>query len=277
MPETPCLFRNQTAVFLKCSEIDCALESVKKPRTAGLCGQVAGACDCGLLSCALIEWVNKGLKPPKQGMVRRKKLIPKDSFLHRRSSIHTDFSHSRKRRNVRFKGLRRVHTPPQPLTAHTPAHTAKHGAFRTGALSLPSVHFARFGNPARPGIRTANFAAFGPWSDVFPKNAESLRNSDALMRVAVSRRRGPAGLRDPIAVSLTAPMGFAVLSGHDNSMQRKILAGFTRWSVPCVLPLAAVPLLCPQHPSAADKTGRWKTGWAGSCRADFRFACARPA
>ena len=31
---------------------------------------------------------------------------------------------------------------------------------------------------------------------VLPKNAESLRNSDALMRVAVPRRRGPAGLRD---------------------------------------------------------------------------------
>ena len=29
-----------------------------------------------------------------------------------------------------------------------------------------------------------------------PKNAESLRDSDALMRVAVPRRRGPAGLRD---------------------------------------------------------------------------------
>ena len=30
---------------------------------------------------------------------------------------------------------------------------------------------------------------------VLPKNAESLRDSDALMRVAVPRRRGPAGLR----------------------------------------------------------------------------------
>ena len=169
------------------------------------------------------------------------------------------------------------YTPPQPLTAHTPAHTAKHGAFWMGVVSLPSERFARFGNPAWPGVRTAYFAAFGPWSGVFPKSAESLRNSDALMRVAVTRRRGPAGLRDPIAVSLTAPMGFAVLSGHDNSTQRKILAGFTRWSAPCVLPLAAAPLLCPQHPSAADKTGRWKTGSAGSCRADFRFACARPA
>ena len=35
--------------------------------------------------------------------------------------------------------------------------------------------------------------------EVLPKNAESLRNSDALMRVAVPRRRGPAGLRDLFA------------------------------------------------------------------------------
>ena len=166
---------------------------------------------------------------------------------------------------------------PSPTGSHTAAYTAKQGRFGRGVVSLPSERFARFGNPVGPGIRTAYFAAFWPWSGVFPKNAESLRDSDAFMRVAVPRRRGPAGLRDPIAVSLTAPMGFAVLSGHDNSMQRKMLAGFTRWSAPCVLPLAAVPLLCPQHPSAADKTGRWKTGSAGSCRADFRFACARPA
>ena len=31
--------------------------------------------------------------------------------------------------------------------------------------------------------------------EVLSKNAESLRDSDALMRVAVPRRRGPAGLR----------------------------------------------------------------------------------
>ena len=92
-----------------------------------------------------------------------------------------------------------------------------------GALSLPSERFARFGNPVGPGVRTAYFAAFGPWSDVLPKSAESLRNSDALMRVAVPRRRGPAGLRDPVAVSLTALMGFTVLVAHDNSTQRTYL------------------------------------------------------
>ena len=63
-------------------------------------------------------------------------------------------------------------------------------------VSLPSERFTRFGNPAWPGGRTANFAAFGAWSGVLLKDTESLRNSDALMRVAVPRRRGPAGLRD---------------------------------------------------------------------------------
>ncbi len=85
------------------------------------------------LSCAFIERVNKGRNPPKWGMAGREAPIPKGSVSHRRSGIHRDFSHiAHKRRNVRFKRLRRVHTPPQPLTAHTAAHTPKHGAFRTG-------------------------------------------------------------------------------------------------------------------------------------------------
>ena len=80
---------------------------------------------------------------------------------------------------------------PLPTGSHTAAHRAKRGAFRTGPLSLPSERFTRFGNPARPGGRTANFAAFGAWSWVLPKNAESLRNSDALMRVAIPQASRP--------------------------------------------------------------------------------------
>ena len=81
------------------------------------------------------------------------------------------------------------------------AHNGSHGetgVFWMGVVSLPSDRFARIGNLAWPGGRTANFAAFGSWPGVLPKNAESLRNSDALMRVAVPRRRGPAGLRDSV-------------------------------------------------------------------------------
>ena len=79
------------------------------------------------------------------------------------------------------------------------AHNGSHG--ETGGISdgggiTTLGPFRTFTNIPGPGIRTAYFAAFGSWPGVLSKNAESLRNSDALMRVAVPRRRGPAGLRD---------------------------------------------------------------------------------
>ena len=80
--------------------------------------------------------------------------------------------------------------------SHTRAHTPKLGAFRMRVVSLPSERSTRFGNPAWPDARTAYFAVLGSWPGMLQKNAESLRDSDALMRVAAPRRRGPAGLRD---------------------------------------------------------------------------------
>ena len=71
------------------------------------------------------------------------------------------------------------------------AHTAKQGVFQMGVVSLSSERSTRFGNPTWPGFKTAYFAAFGPWSGVLSKNTESLRNSDALMRVAVPKASRP--------------------------------------------------------------------------------------
>ena len=105
------------------------------------------------------------------------------------------FSLSHKWPTFAFAAKAGTHLP-SPTGSHTAAYTAKQGRFGRGVVSLPSERFARSGNPAWPGVRTANFAAFGSWSGVLPMNVESLRNSDALMRVAVPRRRGPAGLRD---------------------------------------------------------------------------------
>ena len=51
---------------------------------------------------------------------------------------------------------------PLPTGSHTAAYTPKQGLFRMGALLLPSERFTHFGNPAWPGVRTANFAAFAP-------------------------------------------------------------------------------------------------------------------
>ena len=69
----------------------------------------------------------------------------------------------------------------------TQGHTRRNrGRFGWGWYHYPrSVpHVSRTSLRGR-GIRTASFAAFGAWSWVLPKNAESLRDSDALMRVAV--------------------------------------------------------------------------------------------
>ena len=74
--------------------------------------------------------------------------------------------------------------------AHKRLH-AETGGVSDGVLLLPSDCFTRFGNPAWPGGRTANFAAFGSWSEALLKDTKSLRNSDALMRVAVPKASRP--------------------------------------------------------------------------------------
>ena len=70
---------------------------------------------------------------------------------------------------------------------------AESRVFQMGEVSLPSERFTRFGNPAWPGGRTANFAAFGPWLGALPKNAESLRNSDAHDACRCSEASRPRG------------------------------------------------------------------------------------
>ena len=85
------------------------------------------------------------------------------------------------------------------------AHSGLHGetgAFRMGVVSLPSERSARSQtSPARVSERRT-LPLWDLGREVLSKNAESLRNSDALMRVAVPRRRGPAGLRDLFATWL---------------------------------------------------------------------------
>ena len=82
--------------------------------------------------------------------------------------------------------------------AHKGTHAETGGVSDGGGITTLGA-FRTFTNIPGPGIRTANFAAFGSWSEALLKDAESLRDSDALMRVAVPRRRGPAGLRDLFA------------------------------------------------------------------------------
>ena len=83
--------------------------------------------------------------------------------------------------------------------AHSGLHAETGGVSDGGGITTLRA-FRTFTNIPGPGIRTASFAAFGSWSETLLKNAESLRSSDAHERVAVPRRRGPAGLRDLFAI-----------------------------------------------------------------------------
>ncbi len=109
------------------------------------------------------------------------------------------FSLSHKRPTFAFTGESGYTLGFRRRIAHNGPHGETGGVSDGGGITTLGA-FRTFTNIPGPGIRTASFAAFGAWSGVLPKNAESLRNSDALMRVAVPRRRGPAGLRDPVAI-----------------------------------------------------------------------------
>ena len=108
------------------------------------------------------------------------------------------FSLSHKRPTFAFTGESGYTLGFRRRIAHSGLHAETGGVSDGGGITTLGA-FRTFTNIPGPDIRMASFAAFGAWSGVLPKNAESLRDSDALMRVAVPRRRGPAGLRDLFA------------------------------------------------------------------------------
>ena len=69
-------------------------------------------------------------------------------------------------------------------------HGETQGVLDGGAITTLDTS-CTFTNIPGPGVRTAYFAAFGSWSGVLSKDAESLRDSDALMRVAVPKASRP--------------------------------------------------------------------------------------
>ena len=94
------------------------------------------------------------------------------------------FNFSHKRSTFAFTGESGYTLGFRRRIAHSGLHGETGGVSDGGGITTLGA-FRTFTNIPGPGIRTANFAAFGPWSGVLPKNAESLRDSDVLMRVAV--------------------------------------------------------------------------------------------
>ena len=104
--------------------------------------------------------------------------------------------------HVCFHGRRRAHTRPCSKD-RTQRHTRRNtGRFGWGRYyyprSVPHVSETLRGR----GLKRQTLPLLGLGREVLSKNAESLRDSDALMRVAVPRRRGPVWLRDPVSALL---------------------------------------------------------------------------
>ena len=117
------------------------------------------------------------------------------------TTFHRVFNFSHKWLTVAFASKTGYTLPIANRIAHKGLH-AETGSISDGSGIITLDTSCTFTNIPGPGIRTADFAAFGPWLGVLQKDAENLRNSDVLMRVAVPRRRGPAGLRDPVSTLL---------------------------------------------------------------------------
>ena len=100
------------------------------------------------------------------------------------------FSLSHKRPTFAFTGESGYTLGFRRRIAHSGLHAETGGVSDGGGITTLGA-FRTFTNIPGPGIRTASFAAFGSWSETLLKNAESLRSSDALMRVAAPKASRP--------------------------------------------------------------------------------------
>ena len=181
--------------------LDCGFKTSESPALRGFVGGPRALATAALYLVLKSNGLRHSKKPPVKfgfslkivpATIAKKlplQLRPKPLFI-------AFFSLSHKRPTFAFTGESGYTLGFRRRIAHSGLHAETGGVSDGGGITTLGA-FRTFTNIPGPGIRTASFAAFGPWSWVLPKNAESLRNSDALMRVAVPRRRGPAGLRDP--------------------------------------------------------------------------------
>ncbi len=99
--------------------------------------------------------------------------------------------------HVCFHSRKRVHTRLRQQD-RTQRHTRRNRGVSDGGAITTLGAVTRFGNPAWPGVRTANFAAFGSWPEVLRRTQ---RACGTAMRLCASLSRGVA-----------APLGCVIFS-----------------------------------------------------------------
>ena len=141
----------------------------------------------------------------------------------RKNPLQSGFkSRSHKRRNVHFKGLRRVHAPPQPLNAHTAAHRAKQGRFERGWYHYPRT-VLRGLETLRGRVSERHTLPFCAREECVGKKQRAFWTSTHALCVDVQRRRGPVGTRSPATGSCAALVSFAVRYHCDEGQREKFV------------------------------------------------------
>ena len=183
-----------------------------KPRTAGLCGRAAGACDCGPLSVLKSNGLRHSKSPPVKFSFSlkivpatiAKKLPPQRCF---KPLFIPIFNFSRKRPTFAFTSESGYTLGSRRKIAHSGSHGETGGISDGGGITTLGS-FRTFTNIPGPGVRTAYFAALGSW----PGGALEERRKPSGQRCAYARRCSEAS-RPRWAALLCLQLGdVAVLS-----------------------------------------------------------------
>ena len=175
-------------------------QNLGKPRTVGLCGWAAGACDCGPLSSAFIERPSPLRKPSCKVRLfaqnRSRKYRPKVTVTTLFPTVpHRVFNFSHKRPTFAFTGESGYTHSAFREGSHTRAYTAKQVVFRMGALSLPSDCFTRSQtSPGRVSERQT-LPLWGLGQGCSRRTQKACGTAMCLCASLFRRRRGPARLR----------------------------------------------------------------------------------
>ena len=181
-------------------------QNLGKPRTAGLCGRAAGACDCGPLSCTKIERPSPLEKPSckvrlfaqNRSRKYRQKVTAITLF---QTASHHDFQLRSQTAHVCLHGRKRVHTRLRSKDRTQRPTRRNRGAFRIGCYhyprNVPHVH-----EHPRAGYQNGVLCRF--WGLVV--GAPKERKEPSGQRCAYARRC-PEGVAAPLGCVICLQLG----------------------------------------------------------------------
>ena len=208
-----------------------------KPRTAGLCGRAAGACDCGPLSCAKIERPSPLEKPSckvrffaqTHSHEYRQKVTVTTLF---QTVPHRIFQPLAQTAHVRFHERKWVHTRLSEEDRTQRLTRRNTGRFGRGVVSLPSERSAR--SPTSPGrVSERQVLPLLGLGRGFSQRTQ--RAFGTAMRLCASLSRGVAA---PLGCVILFLLSKLWLVCHALRVFPRVrdMGGITTFGVLCVLP-----------------------------------------